>query len=89
MFSDWQSADLGNSGEYLKWAWPFILLDLVLKGLSLWRSARRSEKWWFIALLVINTFGVLPAFYLLTHRGEVSSDSPLKTTTKKNTRKKK
>lgn len=51
------------------WGWlvPFMLLDLVLKGIALWRSARRGEKYWFIFLLVVNSLGILPGIYLLTH----------------------
>lgn len=45
---------------------PFImLLDLALRGLSMWKSARAGQKWWFIALLVVNTLGILPAVYLI------------------------
>jgi len=43
----------------------FVIIDLVLKGLALWRAARSSQKAWFIALLVINSLGILPAIYLL------------------------
>lgn len=32
---------------------------LVWKGIALWKSARYNKKWWFIALLVINTLGLL------------------------------
>lgn len=44
---------------------PFIVLDLILRGLALWRSARNGQLYWFIGLLVINTVGILPAIYLL------------------------
>ena len=46
---------------------PLAILDLALKGFGLYRSARREEKWWFIALLLVNSLGILPAIYLLTH----------------------
>jgi len=49
------------------WIILLIFLDLFLRGMALWRAAKRSQKWWFIALLVINTVGILPAIYLLTH----------------------
>ena len=47
----------------------FIILALtvwitVWKGLALWKSARLKSKWWFIALLVINTVGILEILYL-------------------------
>lgn len=46
----------------------FMILDLILKGFALWRSARKGQKWWFIALLLVNSLGILPAVYLLTNK---------------------
>lgn len=42
-----------------------LIITIVLKGYALWHAARRSEKWWFIILLVINTMGILELIYLL------------------------
>lgn len=42
-----------------------VLASLALKGFALWHAARRNEKWWFIALLVINTLGILELVYLI------------------------
>ena len=47
----------------------FVLVLIVLwtipwKGLALWRSAQNRDKKWFIALLVINTAGILEIIYL-------------------------
>lgn len=36
---------------------------LVWKGLALWRAGRRNETAWFIALLVLNTLGILEIIY--------------------------
>lgn len=36
-----------------------------IKGYALWTAAQRKEKWWFIALLIINTFGLLEIVYLM------------------------
>jgi len=45
--------------------WIALLLwSLFWKGLALWHSARRREPWWFIALLIINTAGILEIVYL-------------------------
>ncbi len=41
-----------------------IIWSLIWKGLSLYKAARREEKWWFVALLVINTLGFLEILYL-------------------------
>lgn len=38
--------------------------SLFWKGLALWKSARNDERYWFIALLVINTVGILEMLYL-------------------------
>ena len=48
--------------------WPLWILisvfDLVVRGISLWRSAKSSRKYWFVALLVVNSMGILPLIYL-------------------------
>lgn len=41
-----------------------ILWTIPWKGIALWKSARRVEKWWFIALLVVNTIGILEILYI-------------------------
>jgi len=41
-----------------------IIWTLVWKGLALWRSAELRQKYWFIALLLINTLGILEIIYL-------------------------
>lgn len=47
---------------------PVALLLLVLwvlfwKGLALWRAAELRQKYWFIAILVLNTLGILEIIY--------------------------
>lgn len=41
---------------------------LAIKGYALWHAARNEQKWWFIALLIVNTFGILEVVYLLFFR---------------------
>ncbi len=41
-----------------------ILWAVVWKGLALWHAARRGQYWWFLILLVVNTFGILEIIYL-------------------------
>ncbi len=36
---------------------------LVWKGLALWKAARNNDRWWFVALLVINLLGILEILY--------------------------
>jgi hypothetical protein len=42
-----------------------VLWTLVLKGYALWTAARGGQKKWFIALLIINTAGILEIVYLI------------------------
>jgi Family of unknown function (DUF5652) len=44
------------------------LWTIILKGYALWHAARNTQKWWFIALLVINTLGILEIIYLIWYR---------------------
>jgi hypothetical protein len=41
------------------------LWDVFWKGWALWRSAQRGQKWWFVALLIVNSMGILPIIYLV------------------------
>jgi len=41
-----------------------IIWSLVWKGLALWKSAGLRQKYWFIAILIINTLGVLEIIYI-------------------------
>lgn len=45
--------------------WPLLIIDLLLKGFALWRSAKNSQTYWFIALLIVNSLGILPLIYLI------------------------
>ena len=40
------------------------LWTLPWKGWALWLAARRQEKWWFIALLVLNTLALIEIIYI-------------------------
>ncbi len=45
----------------------FILLIiwmLVWKGAALWKAGRKNDPVWFIALLVVNTIGILDMIYI-------------------------
>ena len=50
------------------WALSFlplvVLWSMFWKGLALWHSAQRGQQWWFVALIVINTVGILEIIYL-------------------------
>ena len=45
----------------------FLILvawTLVWKGMALWKAAREGHKGWFVALLIINTMGILEILYI-------------------------
>lgn len=45
--------------------WFFLVVwSLVWKGFSLWKAAQAKNKYWFIALLLINTAGILDILYI-------------------------
>lgn len=41
-----------------------VAWTLPWKGVALWRAARAGSLKWFIALLVINTLGILEILYI-------------------------
>lgn len=68
MNAPWEQLTMmGVFGHWEGLLLPFIVLDIVLRGIALWRSARAGQTWWFFALLVINSLGILPGIYLFTH----------------------
>lgn len=38
--------------------------EMIWKGLGMWRAAQRRQTGWFIAILILNTSGILPILYL-------------------------
>ena len=50
-----------------------VAWTLAWKGWSLWIAARKGSKPWFVALLVLNTLGILDILYIY-----VFSKSPAK-----------
>ena len=46
------------------------LWELVWKAIALWKSARRSQKAWYVCLVIFQTAGILPIIYLLIYRNK-------------------
>lgn len=42
----------------------YTLYTVSLKGLSLWKAAKNSHKYWFIGLLIVNFFGIPELLYI-------------------------
>lgn len=45
--------------QYLLLVWA-----IAWKGIALWNSAKNSQRNWFIAILIVNTVGILEIIYL-------------------------
>jgi len=58
---------------FLWWLLPFAVLDIILKAFALWRVAKKGQVLWFVALLLVNSLGILPGFYLLLTQPRQSS----------------
>ncbi|MEA3493139.1 MAG: DUF5652 family protein [Candidatus Margulisiibacteriota bacterium] len=41
-----------------------IIWSIIWKGIALWKASRNNQWGWFIAILVINTLGLLEILYL-------------------------
>ncbi len=57
-------------GPFAIFMFILVVLEVALKGLGLWRAARMSKTGWFVALLLINTAGILPFIFLLLTKNE-------------------
>jgi len=78
--------ELGTIGadSWGMWLLPIIIWTAFWKGLALWKSARSGEKWWFLALLLINTMGILELVYLFVFaKNKLTIAEVQKTITKK------
>ena len=56
----------GFFGIPLAFFLSLALWSVAWKGYALWKAARNQHQYWFIALLLINTVGILEIIYLLT-----------------------
>ncbi len=45
-----------------------VFWELIWKGIALWKAGGNKQLAWFIAILLINSFGILPIIYLLFFR---------------------
>lgn len=45
-----------------------IAWSLAWKGMGLWVSARKGQKVWFIAILIVNSMGILEIIYFISEK---------------------
>lgn len=60
------------------------LWSLVWQGIALWKSARNGDRYWFLALLLIHSAGILDILYLFVFAKNklVLVSEPIKSTRK-------
>ena len=56
--------------------------EMVWKGFGLWHSAQNKQKGWYVAMLLLNTAGLLPIIYLLWFKPKQKRETPLKQATR-------
>ncbi len=72
----WSTSNFG--GALAAFLIPLVFWSLAWKGWALWRAAKNDSKPWFIALLVINTMGILEILYLFVFGKEKAKSSKRK-----------
>jgi hypothetical protein len=48
----------------LTWLIPLAIWEAIWKGIALWKSGRNNQMKWFVAILILNTIGILPIVYI-------------------------
>ena len=64
----------GMSSWHLAWSATFVVLTawvLYWKYRSMWLAAKKDSKGWFVALLLINTVGILEILYVYVFSKQV------------------
>jgi len=64
-------ADVSFLQMYDQWMYLFVILliwETVWKGIALWKAAKETQKYWFIAILILNTVGILPILYIFVFK---------------------
>ncbi len=55
MMSPWMAITFG----------VLMIWDVIWKGIGLWKACRNKQLGWFIAILVVNSLGILPIVYVM------------------------
>ncbi|MFA5925389.1 MAG: DUF5652 family protein [Parcubacteria group bacterium] len=56
-----------------------VVWSLIWKGIALWKAARNQSIVWYLALLVINTLGILEIIYIfIFSKDKLYSDQEIK-----------
>ena len=54
-----------NTNPWIAFAFTVLAIwTIIWKGTALWKAAKNNSIPWFVALLIVNTMGVLEIFYI-------------------------
>ena len=42
--------------------------EFIWKGIALWKASKEGQKYWFVAMLILNTVGILPILYIFVFK---------------------
>ena len=54
---------------------PIAIWSLFWKGMALYKAAQNGQKAWFVALLLLNTAGIVEIIYLIFFSNPKKSSS--------------
>ncbi len=61
-------AELENLQHFITILGPFLLpitiWTIIWKGIALWKAGKNNDRNWFIAILIINSIGLLDIIYI-------------------------
>ena len=56
--------------------WPLIIIliiwEAIWKLIAMWKAGRNNHLAWYICIALINTAGILPIVYILTHKKKIT-----------------
>ncbi len=55
-----------------------VVWSFYWKGRGLWNAARSGQKGWFVAMLLINTLGILEITYLYVFSKKTKTETMMK-----------
>ena len=84
-WSNWQNMMNWDQPGFRTGFTLLALWSLFWKGLALWKAARNDQRYWYVALLLINLAGILEILYLFVFAKEkfVLVSEPIKSKTKR------
>jgi hypothetical protein len=67
--------DVSNNPTLVMLVVCAFIFDATLKAIACWRAARMAQVWWFVALFVVNSIGILPIVYIVMTRKKYKEQS--------------